>query len=152
MWFLREDPEEVSKQLDDNLTVGLSLDFLERVAIQMKQMLDPSGVAVVVIGDVARANNSIISLARELVRRLHQQKLFRYIGYISDHLHTQKKTTRIWKETKGQATAIDRILILSDISPKFRADRLGEELLGVASHFLIDAEQLAEHAHSFAGL
>lgn len=150
MWFLREDPRKIAEILDDDLTLGESLDFLEKSTIQMKDMLHPQGIAVLVIGDVAKSRNNAISPARELIRLVHQKNLFRYIGCISDHINPIEKTTRIWKETKGRATTVDRIVILSDEPPRFKIDRLGTKL-GVCPVSL-DQSKIAEYAHEFAGL
>jgi DNA methylase len=160
MWFLGEDPKEASETLDDNLTLGPWLDFAERTVIEMKRMLGPHGVIVLVVGDVARASNTIVSPARELIRLLHHKGLFSYIGCLNDRLPIEDKTTRIWKETKGRATAIDRILILSDETPNFRPVSLQDAKLdqepprnGVTHEESdLSATDLLEYAHSFAGL
>ncbi len=159
MWFLGEEPEKTSETLDDNLTLGPWLHFARQTVIEMKRMLRPEGVMVLVIGDVARASNSIVSPARELIRLLHHEQLFSYIGCLSDRLPIEDKTTRIWKERKGKATAIDRILILSDESPSFRPIRLEgkpeqkEASTRVAQDELrLSTAELLEYAHSFAAL
>ena len=160
MWFLGEGPEEASETLDDDLTLGPWLNFAEQTVMEMKRMLRPDGVIVLVIGDVARAHNNIVSPARELIRLLHHKGLFSYIGCLSDRLPIEDKTTRIWKERKGKATAIDRILILSNEPPSFRPISLEEGELEqkqaskrVAQDGLgLSAADLLEYARSFAGL
>lgn len=160
LWFLGEEPEEASETLDDNLTLGPWLNFAERSLLEMKRMLSPHGTIVLVVGDVARASNSVVSPARELIRLLHHKEMFSYIGCLSDRLPIEDKTTRIWKETKGRATAIDRILVLSDKPPNFRPICLKDgdfeqekRLKGTArGESNLSAPELLEHAHSFAGL
>jgi hypothetical protein len=152
-WFLDEHPETVSEDLDDNLTLSVWLDFAEAVAAEIKGMLMDDGVAVLVIGDVAWANRSIISLAREFIRRLLHNGSFSYVGCLSDRIQTDVKTTRIWKETKGRATAVDRLIVLSNSPPEFRCDRLADDLQTRDKHAIpmIDAVQLREYAAHFAG-
>ena len=99
-WFLREEAEYISDILDDNLSLSAWIDFAEQATLQIKQMLRPNGVAVFVIGDVARSSNSVISLAREFLRRLMHQHTFSYIGCLNDRLQETEKTTKIWKDTK----------------------------------------------------
>lgn len=159
-WFLRADAEIVSDTLDDNLSLSAWIDFAEQSTLEIKRMLRPQGVAVFVIGDVARSSNSVISLAREFLRRLMHQKTFRYIGCLNDRLQETEKTTKIWKDTKGQATAVDRIVILSDAVPNFRNDRLQANLFGLQSDLFsgseasissLDVNELERYAYSFAG-
>jgi hypothetical protein len=52
------------------------------------------------------------------------------VGCFTDAIDNGTKTTRIWKETKGRATDIDRIVILSDKRPEFYYERLAEALYG----------------------
>lgn len=152
-WFLGEQPNTISEDLDDNLTLAEWLDFAETCAAQMREMLAPGGVAVWVIGDVAKSSSTVIPLAREFIRRLIHDKCFGYIGCISDHLPTAQKTTRIWKDTRGQATAIDRVVILSDEPPTFNLAGLGEVLSGVGATELppLEARDLSDYARKFAG-
>ncbi len=156
MWFLGEDPESVQAALDDDLPIAASLEFLESSVSQIKAMLRPTGVAVMVIGDVA-SKTSVISLGRELIRRMNSRGTFRYIGCVSDHLNTEGKTTRIWRDTRGNATAVERILVLSDTAPAFNVEALSAYgLMGPAEaktwSGYFDASVLERHAISFAGL
>lgn len=159
-WFLRADAESVSDALDDNLSLSAWIDFAEQSTLEIKRMLRPEGVAVFVIGDVARSSNSVISLAREFLRRLMHQRTFRYIGCLDDRLQETEKTTKIWKDTKGQATAVDRIVILSDTVPNFRNERLQAGLFDLQPGMFasletyvsdLDVDELEKHAYSFAG-
>ena len=84
--------------------------FSKKILTEFKKMLKPNGVAVVVIGEVAKS-----------------------------------KTTRIWRETKGKATATDRIIILSDVNPFENNQRLSgksvmqyDQIKGSTKHFMGD--------------
>lgn len=116
-WFLNSDPVEVSKKLDDNLNINQWIQFSKKTLIEFKKMLKSNGVAVFVIGDVAKSKNKIIPLARNFVLMVRENKLFKNIWVFSDHIQSSDKTTRIWGKSKGKATSIDRIVILSDINP-----------------------------------
>ncbi|MEO8059585.1 MAG: DNA methyltransferase [Burkholderiales bacterium] len=141
--------------LDDDLTLGAWLDFVEVVIDELKKFLTPDGVVVLVIGDVAKANKSHLNLARHLIQRLEHDKVFSYIGAFDDRMGHEIKTTRIWKDTKGKATSVDRILVLANRTPVFNVPALIEDLaVGVdntASLRNINAETLAAQARVMAG-
>jgi hypothetical protein len=83
----------------------------------LKAFLKKDGVAVFVIGDVARSKKSVIPLAREFALMIREIGVFKYVWCINDVIADGDKTTRIWAETKGNATTTDRIVFLSDINP-----------------------------------
>ena len=157
LWFLNKTVEAVDETLDDNLTLSMSIDFLEIVILEFKKILKQNGVAVVVLGDVAKSKNSIISPARELIRRVYDKKIFNYIGCISDRININDKTTRIWKETKGKATAVDRIIILSDHKPilnneVYRCFLNNEDNPIKISTYDFTVDELEQKALAFAGI
>ena len=124
LWFLKEKPEEISKKLDDNLNLFEWIKFSKETVTEIKKLLKPQGVAVFVIGDVAKSKSSVIPLAREFTSMVKENRIFENIWVYSDHIQEFEKTTRIWGSTKGKATAIDRIVILSDSNPFVNNNRL----------------------------
>jgi DNA modification methylase len=116
-WFLNQDPGKVSEELDDDLNLEEWINFSRDVVIQLKQFLKKDGVAVFIIGDVAKSKTSVIPLAREFALMIRDQKLFKNVWCINDAISDTDKTTRIWADTKGNATATDRVVFLSDINP-----------------------------------
>lgn len=129
-WFLKSNPDEVSERLDDDLNLFEWIKFARESLKEIKKFLQPDGVAILVIGDVARSKDSVIPLAREFARMVKETNLFRNIWVFSDYILNDDKTTRIWGETKGKATGIDRIVILSDIDPFVGNQRIhGEPLI-----------------------
>lgn len=116
-WFLNEDPTEVSAELDDDLNLNEWINFSNDVVIQIKSFLKKDGVAIFVIGDVAKSRTSVIPLAREFARLVRENKIFKNVWCINDAISDTDKTTRIWADTKGNATATDRVVFLSDINP-----------------------------------
>lgn len=123
-WFLSQNITEVSNELDDDLNLKEWVTFSGKVVRELKSMLKKDGVAVFVIGDVAKSKTSVVPLAREFCSMVKEANLFKNIWCISDVIDSADKTTRIWGESKGSATAIDRVVILSDINPfeKFKTD------------------------------
>ncbi len=156
-WLLDGFPESRrAREIDDNLTLRDWLDFLQTSVTEAKKFLRPDGVMVVVVGDVARASKSYISLAREFVQRVRHNELFNYVGLVDDYIGKEGKTTRIWKETKGRATEIDRVIVLSDLQPRLRIDALREVLqiddLSQAGLERVSAEGLVENMKRFTAL
>lgn len=152
-WFLREDPEDISQDLDDNLTLGAWTELATDMIRQLQHFLANDGVGVFVIGDVAKSSRTVVSLAREFLRLLYHDGSFQYIGCLSDRLQSEAKTTRIWKDTRGKATAVDRVVIVANQMPHFRVERLGDNLPAVEDvHFSdLNADELQRYAISFAG-
>jgi len=148
-WFLNSDPIEISEKLDDNLNINQWVQFSKQTLTEFKKMLKPNGVAVFVIGDVAKSTNSVIPLARDFALMVKENKLFKNVWIFSDYIQGVDKTTRIWGETKGKATTTDRIVILSDINPFIKNNRLnGKSILTYdlikesTNHFMRDAIKL----------
>lgn len=141
--------------LDDDLTLPAWLDFIEATIEQLKKFLSPDGVLVLVIGDVSKANRSHINLARHLIQRLQHDKVFSYVGAFDDHIGHDIKTTRIWKDTRGKATAVDRIVVLSDAVPQFDLHGLVEALNIDDEHMeaimSLNSDTLAAQAEAMAG-
>ena len=129
-WFLGADPEEVSSRLDDDLNLFEWVKFSKDTLLEFKKFLKPKGVGVFVIGDVTKSKTSMIPLAREFASMVKENKIFKNVWVFSDYIQGFDKTTRIWGDTKGKATTVDRIVILSDINPFEKNDRLnGESIL-----------------------
>ncbi|MEQ9427076.1 MAG: DNA methyltransferase [Cyclobacteriaceae bacterium] len=116
-WFLDQDPTKVSEELDDDLNLQEWVKFSKSVVYELKSFLTQDGVAVFIIGDVAKSRTSVIPLAREFARMVRENKIFKNVWCINDAISDTDKTTRIWAETKGKATATDRVVFLSDINP-----------------------------------
>ena len=123
-WFLDSDPIKISERLDDDLNINQWVQFSKKTLTEFKKLLKPDGVAVFVIGDVAKSKNNVIPLARDFALMVKENKLFKNVWIFSDYIQGVDKTTRIWGETKGKATATDRIVILSDVNPLQNNNRL----------------------------
>jgi len=122
LWWLGL--EGVSRQggagrrfLDDALDHGHSYEayeqFIKHLLHGVRNCLKPNGVAAIVIGDVASPDGTAVALAERLWRELGSQSGLRMVEMIEDDLPSQQKVSRIWGETRGQATDRDCILVLT---------------------------------------
>jgi site-specific DNA-methyltransferase (adenine-specific) len=121
LWWLNLD--EVSRnagsgrrkldaKLDHSHTYGSYADFVRRALIGVRRVLARTGVAVIVIGDVAVPGRDSIPLARQVWDDVGAGTGLRLIDLIEDFLPVQNKVSRIWGETKGKATDRDCALLL----------------------------------------
>ncbi|WP_242511391.1 hypothetical protein [Pengzhenrongella frigida] len=105
------------KQLDAALDHGHNYtnyrDFMSRTLHGVERSLKRDGVAVLVIGDVAEPGKRPVPLAAKLWNDVKADTGLRLLEIVEDDLPTQKKVSRIWGETKGQATNRDCALILT---------------------------------------
>jgi hypothetical protein len=97
-------------------------DFLLRSLKGVRRVLKSDGVAVFMIGDVADPGKDPVPLAAQIWRDLGGETGLRLLDLVEDHLPIQNKVSRIWGETKGQATARDCALVLArdDGEPRSR--------------------------------
>ena len=75
--------------------------------------LKQHGVAVFVIGDVADPGKDPLPLAQKIWQDVGDETGLQLLELINDHLPVQNKVSRIWGETKGQATSRDCALVLA---------------------------------------
>jgi site-specific DNA-methyltransferase (adenine-specific) len=112
LWFLNQEPDTVDQRLDDELDLEAYLEFMTDTFEVMDNVVDPdTGVAAFVIGDVDQ-NGETINLAREVAEEVVAPMTNFEVGRIvEDRVPDNEKVSRIWGDTKGEATEIDRILI-----------------------------------------
>jgi len=79
----------------------------------MQRVLSTDGVAVVVIGDVAEPGKEPVPLAAKVWSQIEQQTNLRLVEMIEDDLPIKNKVSRIWGDSKGQATNRDCALVLA---------------------------------------
>lgn len=156
-WLLAEgSTSHLAQGLDDDLNLSEWMGFTSVVLEQMTRVLSPSGVIVFVVGDVVRPGKGSISLAREFIRRVSHDGHFGFVGCLDDHIGSDIKTTRIWAETKGRATQMDRIIVLAKREPTIRVDQLDDAFAGVdlieASKRYLSPRHLGEYARRFSAV
>jgi len=103
----------LDKTLDHRHTYDTYREFLTRTIQGIERVLKPNGVAAVVIGDVADPGKEAVQLARKIWADVSSITTLSLVETIDDFIDVDKKVSRIWKETKGQATACDSVLVLT---------------------------------------
>lgn len=105
---------KLDAKLDHNHSYRSYREFMRRMLMGVERVLNPNGVAVVIIGDVANpGDDSAFALAESIWGDLGHQTKLRMLDLIEDHLQVQNKVSRIWGETRGQATNRDCALVLT---------------------------------------
>ncbi|MCY6483799.1 DNA methyltransferase [Clostridium aestuarii] len=130
LWMLNNiyDSEEINEKLKSNKVYTINrelklkdelrlkeyLEFMKEVILGWERILKEDGMAFVIIGDVSNYNNKYIKLAEEVWKYAKNYTSLKLIDIIEDKIDTKTKVTKIWGNKKrGEATKIDRILILS---------------------------------------
>lgn len=122
LWWLGV--EEVGRQrgagrrsldaaLDHRHTYDSYKDFFVRVLTGTRRVLKRDGVAVFVIGDVADPGKAPLPLAWRMWSEVADDFGLRLVQFIEDDLAVQNKVSRIWGDTKGNATDRDCVLVLA---------------------------------------
>jgi site-specific DNA-methyltransferase (adenine-specific) len=99
--------------LDHRHTYISYQDFILKTLRGIRRVLKQNGVAVLVIGDVADPGKAPVPLAAQIWQDVGDQTGLRQLELIEDHLPVQNKVSRIWGDTKGQATNRDCALVLA---------------------------------------
>jgi site-specific DNA-methyltransferase (adenine-specific) len=99
--------------LDHRHTFASYRAFMRRILFGIRRILSPGGVAAVVIGDVVEPGKDRVPLAARIWDEIGDGTDLELVRLIEDHLPVHKKVSRIWGETKGQATDKDCVLVLS---------------------------------------
>jgi site-specific DNA-methyltransferase (adenine-specific) len=104
--------KKLDSQLDHRHTYSSYTQFMQSVLQMTRRVLKPHGVAVFVIGDVADPGRDPLPLAKKIWDEMGESTGLKLLEIVEDHLPVQNKVSRIWGETKGQATARDCALVL----------------------------------------
>jgi site-specific DNA-methyltransferase (adenine-specific) len=105
--------------LDHRHTLPSYRDFMSRVFTGVRRVLSRDGVAIVVIGDVTTPSGSSYDLANQIWSEVGSKTDLKLVDLVEDSLPAQSKVSRIWGDTKGQATDRDCILVLSRNNGEF---------------------------------
>lgn len=120
LWLLGEDPKRVDGDLFHSGSLPKYLAFMRGVLQSFRGAIRDDGYACLVIGDV-RTKNGNINLASEVAASCVPGSGLQVLGIVTDWFPTQRKVSRIWGETRGRATRVERILILG--APAAALDR-----------------------------
>jgi len=116
LWFLGMEGKEVDKKLFFTQSNPRYIDFMSEVLLEMKRILKPKKKIVLVIGDVSdRVTKRPYNLAGDVWKNSAKPLGFKLAKPIQkDIISDGTKVSRIWGKKKGNATKIDRILILEN--------------------------------------
>lgn len=115
LWMLGYEPREVDDQLIATASLCRYLDFMAEVLSGLHDVVRPDGYVCLMIGDVAdKSSGTALNLAETVWHNTAKVAGWRRLGVLNDHLPQQHKVSRIWgHDKKGQATKVDRILVLA---------------------------------------
>ncbi|MCC6497160.1 MAG: hypothetical protein IT193_12985 [Propionibacteriaceae bacterium] len=106
--------KQLNAVLDHHHTYSSYCEFMLRILLGIKRVLKLHGVAVVVIGDVKDpGKDDPLPLAAKVWDDIRARTGLRLLEMVEDDLPSQSKVSRIWGETKGQATNRDCALVLA---------------------------------------
>lgn len=123
LWLLGESVGEVDRRLcveatdnrlrlTDQLRLPMYVKFMAEAVTSWERLLRPGGVCVLVIGDVESMGVESLNLAQEVWKEFRRSSCLKLVDVIEDNIETSGKVTRIWGNTKGHATKVDRVLVL----------------------------------------
>jgi hypothetical protein len=110
-------------ELDHRHTYETYKDFMLRIFTGIRRILKRDGVAVVVIGDVARPGHESVNLGGQLWSDVGERTGLRLVDQIEDSLPADGKVSRIWGDTKGKATDQECVLVLGREDGEIRDPR-----------------------------
>lgn len=111
-----EGRKQLNAVLDHRHTYKSYCEFMRRTALGVQRVLKKDGIAVLVIGDVKETGKeNPIPLAAKVWDDIKDQTGLRLIDLVEDDLPANSKVSRIWGETKGQATNRDCALVLANV-------------------------------------
>lgn len=114
LWFLSEESKSVDKKLFFSQSTEKYRTFMREALQEMKRVLKPSGKAILVIGDVQNRDKSgIFNLAEDVWENCAKPLGFKKVQEtIADEINDGRKVTKIWGKKRGNATKVDRVLLL----------------------------------------
>jgi hypothetical protein len=117
LWLLGYDAAAIDDLLDDAHHRDAYLVFMREVLRGLRPALADDAVIAIVIGDVemdrGRPANGGIGLAESVWEFAAAPEGYRLAGVAMDDVAAGRKMTKLWGEEAGQATKVERILILS---------------------------------------
>jgi hypothetical protein len=117
LWLLGYDASAIDDLLDDAHHRDAYLGFMREVLRGLRSALTDDAVVALVIGDVeldrGRPANGGIGLAESVWELAAAPEGYRLAGIALDDVAAGRKMTKLWGEEAGQATKLDRILVLA---------------------------------------
>ena len=117
LWLLGYDANAIDDLLDDAHHRDAYLVFMREVLSGLRTALADDAVIALVIGDVeldrGRPANGGIGLAESVWELAAAPEGYRLAGIATDDVAAGRKMTKLWGDEAGQATKVDRILVLA---------------------------------------
>jgi site-specific DNA-methyltransferase (adenine-specific) len=117
LWLLGYDANAIDDLLDDAHHRDAYLVFMREVLRGLRSALADDAVVALVIGDVeldrGRPANGGVGLAEAVWELAAAPEGYRLAGIALDDVAAGRKMTKLWGDEAGQATKLDRILVLS---------------------------------------
>jgi site-specific DNA-methyltransferase (adenine-specific) len=115
LWLLGFDQYSIDRLLDGTDSIDRYLSFMLSFLRSLSNVLEVGAPAVLVIGDVVEFGHHV-ELADRVWEEVSGLVPFEFVERTIDNFDVKAKTTRIWGQTKkGQATPVDRVLVLRRI-------------------------------------
>jgi site-specific DNA-methyltransferase (adenine-specific) len=133
-WFLGFSADVIDATLDDAHRREPYLAFLREVLAGLRPALADDAVVALVLGDVEaergrRAADGLpIGLAAEAWEGAARPEGYLLAGIVSDEVAASRKMTKLWGVEAGQATHLDRILVLAPTEAGLRRAVAGAAL------------------------
>jgi len=112
MWLLGHEPKTIDDCLFGSGSLSKYKHFMTSTLGNLEQVLGRGGRICLVIGDVRHGDRQI-NLAGEVADACVRSAGLKVDAIIDDRLPVRQKVSRIWGDSKGRATEVDRILLLS---------------------------------------
>jgi DNA methylase len=117
LWLLGYDASAIDDLLDDAHHRDAYLVFMREVLSGLRSALADDAIVALVIGDVemdrGRPANGGIGLAEAVWEFAAAPEGYRLAGVALDDVAAGRKMTKLWGDEAGQATKLDRILVLA---------------------------------------
>lgn len=111
-WFL-ENGSETGFGLDDgHKTPEAYLAFMREAMRACHEIMDDHSLSAWVIGDVTARGIPRLNLAQAVWEESAKPEGWQLLDVIDDEVLDNRKVTKIWGESRGQATRVDRVLLL----------------------------------------
>jgi hypothetical protein len=117
LWLLGYDAAAIDDLLDDAHHRDAYLVFMREVLRGLRPALADDAVVALVIGDVeldhGRPANGGVGLAESVWELAGAPEGYRLAGVATDDVASGRKMTKLWGDEAGQATKLERILVLA---------------------------------------
>lgn len=114
LWLLKQEPKAVDAKLVATASPTRYLAFIKDSLEALAPSVRDDGYLCLMIGDVARKDTGdTVNLAGRVWDEVAAPLGWHRVAEVVDRLPTKHKVSRIWKNSRGHATKIDRILVLA---------------------------------------